>query len=220
MTLNSPATHELVLGERPTRAAQLKITAEPARVKFTARRWLIAEGTLPPGEARQLIAAFGILGSVVASIAGAVLTLRISPELTTLALAELVLACAGAVLIAVCGRARRGGRETGRPEIPRGLGVKPGKAPQLAESAEPAGIWVQTATGPRCQPGTFRRLSRRMGIRRHAERDPYPGEALNPANATKRQQLVVFSPTLSITDGPPYPEGQFVRVSCYRKRTS
>ena len=90
----------------PTRAAQLKITAEPAKVKITARRLVTAEGTVPPGEARHLIAAFGILGSVVAGIAGAVLTLRINPGLTGLAVAELVLALAGAVLIAVYGRRR------------------------------------------------------------------------------------------------------------------
>jgi hypothetical protein len=92
--------------ERPTRAAQLKITAEPARVKITARRWVTAEGTVPPGAARHLIAAFGILGCVITGIAGAVLTLRIDPGLTILALAELVLALTSAILIAAGGLVR------------------------------------------------------------------------------------------------------------------
>jgi hypothetical protein len=90
--------------ERPTRAAQLKISAEPtARVKITARRWGSAEGTVPPAAARHLIAAFGILGCVVTGITGAVLTLRIGPGLTILALAELVVALASAMMIAVGG---------------------------------------------------------------------------------------------------------------------
>lgn len=117
---NSPVTYEPVLAERPTQAAQLKITAEPARVTITARRWVTAEGTVPPGEARHLIAAFGILGSVITGISGAVLTLRIDPKLTTLALAELVLALVSAVLIAVCGhvggRSQAEGHTRGDPE--------------------------------------------------------------------------------------------------------
>ena len=122
MALVSPAPPHEPDPERPTRAAQLKITAEPARVKITARRWVTAEGAVPPGEARHLIAAFGILGCVITGTAGAVLTLRIDPGLTTLALAELVLALTSAILIAAGGWARdRSGtsktpsRENSRP---------------------------------------------------------------------------------------------------------
>ena len=50
---------------------------------------------------------FGILGSVVTGTAGAVLTLRIAPRLTGLALAELVLALAAALIIAVCRLSRK-----------------------------------------------------------------------------------------------------------------
>lgn len=98
--------HELGLAEQPTRAAQLKIKAEPARVKFTARRWLTAEGTVPPSEAQHLISMFGILGCVITGTAAAVLTLRIAPGLTALAFAELMLALGGMLLITICGLIR------------------------------------------------------------------------------------------------------------------
>ena len=91
-------------------------------MKITARRWVTAEAPYFPGEARHLIAAFGILGCVITGTAGAVLTLRIDPGLTTLALAELVLALTSAILIAAGGWARdRSGtsktpsRENSRP---------------------------------------------------------------------------------------------------------
>lgn len=103
MTQNRLAAQEPDTGERPSPAAHLKITA---------RRLGTAEGTVPPGEARHFIAAFGILGCVITGIAGAGLTLRGGSELITLALAELALAFAGALLIAMCGR-ERGRRKEG-----------------------------------------------------------------------------------------------------------
>ena len=118
MAPGSPATPGPA--ERPTRAAQLKIKAEPARVKVNARRWVTAEGTVPPGDARHLITTFGIVGSVVTGTAGAVLTLRIAPGLTWIALVELVLALSGAMLIAACGRAQR--EDRGQEQVPAGDG--------------------------------------------------------------------------------------------------
>jgi hypothetical protein len=122
MTSDSPVTPEPVPAEQPTRAAELEISAEPARVKFTGWRWVTAEGTVPPGDAHHLITAFCILGGVITGTSGAVLTLRIAPGLTTLALAELVLALVGMVLTATCGRARN----------------KPGRRAHGADSREPA----------------------------------------------------------------------------------
>jgi len=99
--------------EQPSEAAQLKIKAEPARVKVIARRWLTAEGTVPPADARHLITTFGIVGCVVTGSVGVVLTLRIEPRLTSVAFAELAVALVAAILVAICGRSQR---ETGRRE--------------------------------------------------------------------------------------------------------
>jgi len=91
--------------ERPSQAAELKLTVGPAR----------AEGKVPSVEARYLITAFGIAACVAAGIAGVVLTLRIASGvaalraddgITVLALAELGLGLAGAVLVALCGHRR------------------------------------------------------------------------------------------------------------------
>lgn len=92
--------------EQPTQAAQLTIRADPARVKITARRWVTAEGTVPPDEAQHLISTIGIVGCVVTGATAAVLTLRIAPGLTELALAELLLALVGMLLIAVRSKSR------------------------------------------------------------------------------------------------------------------
>lgn len=54
----------------------------------------------PPGQAHHLITTCGVLGSVAAGIAGAVLTLRASPDLRAPAFAELALAVTSAALIA------------------------------------------------------------------------------------------------------------------------
>lgn len=70
-------------------------------------------GTVPPDQARHLVTTFGILGSVFSGIGGVVLTLHIAPRLGGLALAELVLALAAAVLIAACGR-HQGDRKNAR----------------------------------------------------------------------------------------------------------
>jgi hypothetical protein len=96
MSAVSPVPHEPD-PERPSPAAQLKITA---------RQLGSAEGIVPPAAAKHLIAAFGILGCVTAGIAGAVLTLRIAPSLTTPALAELALALLSALLIGAGGWVR------------------------------------------------------------------------------------------------------------------
>ena len=99
MALDSPFAREPVPVERPTSFAELEIQVGPAVP------WGTAKGRVPPGQTHYLITTFGILGSVVTGTAGAVLTLRIAPRLTGLALAELILALAGALIIAACGLA-------------------------------------------------------------------------------------------------------------------
>ena len=115
------------LAEQPTPAAQLKIKADPARVKVTARRWGTAEGTVPPAEAHHLINMVGILGGVITGIAGAVLTMRIGPRFTPLALAELGLALAAIVLITVCCRHRNKDREEEHTAAPGPRKPVPGR---------------------------------------------------------------------------------------------
>lgn len=100
--LAAPPTAELT--EQPTRAAQLKITEQPARVKITAKRWGSAEGIVPSAEAHHLITTFGLMGSVITGTTSAVLTLRIDSRLTALAILELALTAMVAVLIVVCSR--------------------------------------------------------------------------------------------------------------------
>lgn len=94
MTLNSPSAREPVPLERPTSFAELEVRVGPVP-------WGKARGRVAPDQANYLIMTFGILGSVVTGTAGAVLTLRIAPRLTGLALAELVLALATVLIIAV-----------------------------------------------------------------------------------------------------------------------
>jgi hypothetical protein len=106
MMRKSVARPEPAHAERPTGAAQLKIALEPARVKVIAKRWGSLEGTVPPADARYLIAAACILASTGMSISGAVLTLRIVPKFPGLALAELVLGLVSVLLIAACARLR------------------------------------------------------------------------------------------------------------------
>ena len=102
--------------ERPTQAAELRLTVGPAT----------AGGTVPSVEARYFITVFGIAVCVAAGIVGVILTLRIASQvtalraddgITVLALAELGLGLAGAALIALCGR-RRDQAET----VPAGEG--------------------------------------------------------------------------------------------------
>jgi hypothetical protein len=102
MTQNRPGGREPARAEQPSPAARLTITVRPLGT---------AEGTVPAREARYLITTFGVLGSVVSGTAGAVLTLRIGPGLTTLALAELLLALTAVVVIAACSRMRKRDRQ-------------------------------------------------------------------------------------------------------------
>jgi hypothetical protein len=87
--------------EAPTAFAELKIEVGPAQP------WGYANGEALPSQAHDLVTAFGILGSVVAGIAGAVLTLRKSPGLIAPALAELALAGTSAALVARAADRRR-----------------------------------------------------------------------------------------------------------------
>lgn len=107
MIQHGPSAREPVPAERPTSRADLKILVSPALPGETAK------GRGPLDRAMS-----GIGGSAVTGTAGAVLTLRIAPGLTGLAMAELILALAIAVLIAACGLAgeragRRGNRRKG-----------------------------------------------------------------------------------------------------------
>jgi hypothetical protein len=93
MEKNKSPTTAALLAELPTAAAKLTIKVGPAQ---------LAEGTVPPDQARHLITTFGILGCTFSGIGGAVLTLHVAPTLTALAFAELALAFVAAALIAVC----------------------------------------------------------------------------------------------------------------------
>jgi hypothetical protein len=95
MALNSPYAPEPVPVEAPTALAELKIQVSPDPPQVIA-------GAIkgPSGQAHHLITTCGVLGSVVAGIAGAVLTLRASPRLLAPAFAELALAATSATLIA------------------------------------------------------------------------------------------------------------------------
>jgi|SRR5579875_3542569 len=79
----------------PTGFAELDISVGPAGH---------AHGRVPPEQAHHFITTSGIMGSVVTGISGAVLTLHVAPGLAGLALVELVLALAAALLIAFGGR--------------------------------------------------------------------------------------------------------------------
>jgi uncharacterized membrane protein YeaQ/YmgE (transglycosylase-associated protein family) len=96
--------------ERPTWAAELWVIAEPVQAMGTT------EATVPSRQVDHLITTFGIAGSIVTGTAGAVITLRLAPGLTVIALAELALALVGAVLIALCSRAHRSARTDGQPQ--------------------------------------------------------------------------------------------------------
>lgn len=126
MTTTSPGARERDLAEQPTRAAQVSVTTEPARVRLIARHWLAAEGTVPPGEAHYLIAMIGVLGSVAMGIGGAVLTLRIARQLAPVAVAELMLGLIGAVLVIAGGHLWRQARP--QDEAPGGTREPAGSA--------------------------------------------------------------------------------------------
>lgn len=116
MAQNNPYTPEPVPTEAPTAAAALEIQVGPAQPRGAA------EGKVPPDQAHHLITTSGVLGSVIAGITGAVLTLRISPGLAAPALAELALAVTSAALIATRRTtARKGSRRQKIPGAPEAL---------------------------------------------------------------------------------------------------
>jgi hypothetical protein len=104
--------------DRLTSAAKLTIKVGPSQ---------LAEGTVPPEQARHLITTFGIMGCVFSGVGGAVLTLHIAASLTTLAFAlafaELILALVASALIALCSRATAR-RPDPQPSIPAGRTIK------------------------------------------------------------------------------------------------
>lgn len=109
MPLNSPSVPGPDPAEAPTGFAELEIQVGPAQ------SWGTAKGKVPPDQAHHLITTFGVLGSAIAGIAGAVLTLRIASGLIAPAFAELTLAVASAVLIAT--RRTTGRRDSKHREI-------------------------------------------------------------------------------------------------------
>jgi hypothetical protein len=122
MTQTSSPDHDPADAEPPTQLTELAALAEPPtqfaelEISFGPPPWSV-KGTVPPDQAHHLITTFGILGSAVTGTAGAVLTLRIAPGLTSVALAVLVLAAAAVVLITACSSARAGGKSN-RRKIP------------------------------------------------------------------------------------------------------
>ena len=102
MLPNTPSDPGPAPLERPGPYAELEIRVGPARP------WGTAKGRIPPDQAWYFILTFGILADVITGTAGAILTLRI-------ALAELILALAAALLTAACGLAgERAGRMSNR----------------------------------------------------------------------------------------------------------
>jgi hypothetical protein len=99
---SSSPTPSSEASELPTEAAELRIMVGP-----TQR--MSAQGTVPADQARLIITTFGVVGSAVAGITGAILTIRITDGTVGVALAsgELVLALVAAVLIAVTARTSR-----------------------------------------------------------------------------------------------------------------
>src|SRR5271170_3015062 len=97
MTANRPARSEPGESDVPTAAAVLRITAEPTK------GWS-AVGTVPPADARSLIATFGIMWSIATSTAGMILVYRFDPYL---AAAEVVLGLVAISAIVLCGRGSR-----------------------------------------------------------------------------------------------------------------
>jgi hypothetical protein len=89
--------------QEPTRYAELVVQLGPAQ------QWGSARGKVPPEHTHHLITTFGIVASVAAGVAGAVLTLRIAAGLSGPAYAELGLASGAALLIAI---RRSGSRPT------------------------------------------------------------------------------------------------------------
>ncbi len=125
MQLTRPAATAPAPAETPTMFAELQIQVGPAQP------WRTAKEKVPPDQANHLISTFSALGSAIAGIAGAVLTLRINSSLTGPAYVELALALISAVLIAR--RHPAGRRESGRPDTAAGQGRnKPRPEPPAA----------------------------------------------------------------------------------------
>jgi len=99
---SSSSTPSPDASELPTEAAKLTIMVGP-----TQR--VSAQGIVPADQAGLVITTFGVVGSAISGIAGAVLTIRITNGTVGVALAsgELVLALIAAVLITVTARASR-----------------------------------------------------------------------------------------------------------------
>jgi hypothetical protein len=97
MAVNSPLAREPVPAEDPTPSAELRIWVGYAGPPITAKHRVSPD---------YIIMTCGVLGSVVTGTAGAILTLRVAPERTRLALAELIVAVTGAGVIAAGSRFR------------------------------------------------------------------------------------------------------------------
>jgi len=110
MAADIPLTRGPAPAEEPTPSAELRIRIACAGHPDTAKR------RTSPDQMKFMILTGGVLGSVITGTAGAVLTLRIAPGRTGLALAELIVAMTGAAVIAASGRFR----ETAGPEAGRG----------------------------------------------------------------------------------------------------
>jgi hypothetical protein len=123
MTLDSPLASETGHVEPPGPYAELDVRLGPAQP------WGSAKGKVPPEQAHHLITTFGIVASVIAGISGTVLTLRVAAGLAGPAYAELGLAFAGAVLIALRRAVSRARQAPGTPrnQGPRARGAgRPG----------------------------------------------------------------------------------------------
>ena len=118
MTLDSPLAPETGHVEPPGPYAELDVQLGPAQP------WGSAKGKVPPEQAHHLITTFGIVASVIAGISGTVLTLRIAAGLAGPAYAELGLAFAAAVLIALRRAVSRASR---RQELPETRARGPGE---------------------------------------------------------------------------------------------
>jgi|SRR5690242_18524161 len=139
----------LAFPEPPTAAARLVIKVGPAQ---------LAEGTVPPDQARHLITTFGILGCIFSGIGGAVLTLHVAAAPSALAFAELAIALAGAALIALAGRVavRRRDDHSRTGAGPSWHPGSPGHG-QPGSNDQPDGMaWLKPAVRPPEPPRTSR----------------------------------------------------------------
>jgi hypothetical protein len=128
--------------EEPSRYAELVVQLGPAQ------QWGSARGKVPPEHTHHFITTFGIVTSVAAGIAGAVLTLRIAAGLTGPAYAELGLAFVAALLIAMRRSADRAAwRESAGPRA---------REPARGSSGMRKAFPLQPGTGRPKAPRTVR----------------------------------------------------------------